>query len=143
MTSEGGGGSSRTRDVSVPRGQHPNTSLALQRVAQGKLESKFPAVDSYKSFYSKKPSTELVRPDILKNYNAEVKPQTNIKTSAPITVEAFLEQINKEHERRKPKSQQTVLTTEALTQHNTTPSKAKAKDNGGHHSPLGAMLGLD
>ena len=134
------GGSGGGGYVPVPRGLHPNTSLALQRVAQGKLETRFPKVEEYQNFYSKKDKSDLVQPAIIKKYNDEVKPQIAISSKTPITVETFLESIKKEYNRRKPK---TPLTAEALAQLDSTPSKSKSKDNGGHHSPLGHMLGLD
>jgi len=85
----------------------------------------------------------MVQPAILRKYNEEVKPQTLISVKAPITVETFLENIKNEYERRKPKSQQTPLTAEALSQLESTPSKSKKKsNNSGGHSPLGDILGL-
>ena len=145
----GGGGG----EISIPvsRGQHQNTREGLERHQQSKLESKFPAVEQYKKDYSKMKKDTVVSIDVIRQYNKDVSPETNLKTSVAMTVEDFLKSIDKEYERRKPKSQQPKLTAEAIAQSSATPSKTakvtatervKKANNSGGHSPLRDMLGL-
>jgi hypothetical protein len=131
----GGGGGAY-----VPRGQHPNTGLALQRVAQGKLESKYPAVLQYKNSFEKVPDDVVVDKGTIRAYNKEVTPKVNIKVTDPLTVGQFKKLIEQEVVRRQPTSD-TKLTAEKLNAFNS-PAKKSKKEVSGSQSPLQAIKGM-
>ena len=126
----------------VPRGQHPNTNLALQKVAQGKLESKYPAVLQYKNSFEQVPDDVVVDKDTIKAYNKDVIPKPLLKVTEPLTVKQFKNLIDQEVIRRQPTSN-TKLTAEKLDAFNSPgPKKGKKSDTSGSLSPKLAIQGM-
>ena len=126
----------------VPRGQHPNTGLALQKLAQGKLESKYPAVLQYKNSFEQVPDDVMVDKDTIKAYNKDVIPKPLLKVTEPLTVGQFKNSIDQEVIRRQPTSN-TKLTAEKLDAFNSPgPKKGKKSVTSGSLSPKLAIQGM-
>lgn len=133
MGSDGGG------SAYVPRGQHPNTSLALQKVAQGKLESKHPVVLQYKKSFENIADDVLVDKGTQRSYNKDVQPKVTIKLTDSLTVGEFKKLIAEEAKRREPNLK---LTTEVLDNFNSPPKKGKKTVESGSLSPLQSIQGM-
>ena len=138
MGGSGGGGGG----AYVPRGQHPNTSLALQRVAQGKLESKHPVVLEYKNSYKFVDDDIMVDKGTIRAYNKDVKPKVSIKLTEPLTTGQFKKLIDEEVKRREPISSDTKLTAEKLDALNSPAAKKGKGSESGSQSPKQAIEGM-
>jgi hypothetical protein len=138
MGGSGGGGGG----AYVPRGQHPNTSLALQRVAQGKLESKHPVVLQYQKTYKFVDDDINIDKGTIRAYNKDVTPNVKIKLTNPLTVGEFKKIIDEEVKRREPISSDNKLTAEKLEALSSPAAKKGKKEESGSQSPLQAIEGM-
>jgi hypothetical protein len=116
--------------------------LALQRVAQGKLESKHPVVLEYQNTYKFVDNDINVDKGTIRAYNKDVKPKVLIKLTEPLNAGQFKKFIDEEVKRREPISSATKLTAEKLGALDSPAVKKVKGSESGSQSPKQAIEGM-